>query len=134
MGLQVQKWNQQRTDRIEEQQYLARLRFDFAAIDRDLQQCISIYRDSVDAINSVSRIIEIHTAEDVMPIADSGGFRAALVRMTAGTIPAGRSATFLEMLSTGDLSILRYAKVSDSLLAYDKRAQVNREIWGSIRD
>ena len=70
----------------------------------------------------------------MMPIADSDAFKGALVQMTAGTIPAGRSATFLEMLSTGDLSILRDATLRDALIAYDERAQVSREIWRSIRE
>ena len=133
MGLQVQQWNQQRTDRVEEQQYLERLKADFSVIEGDLRQSSATYRDSVDEINLISNVIANPTDDDMAPITDNDSFENALVKMTAGTIPAGRSATFLEMLSTGDLSILRDAALRDLLLAYDERAQVNRETWVSIR-
>ena len=134
MGLQVQEWNQQRIDRNKEQAYLERLSADFAVIDDDLKHCLSVYRNSVDAIRIVSRVVENHVGEVVTPAADRDAFASALVGMTAGPIPAGRSATFLEMLSTGDLSILNDATVRDALIAYDERAQVSRESWRSLRE
>jgi hypothetical protein len=53
--------------------------------------------------------------------------------MTAGDIPAGRSTTFVETLSTGDLGIVRDVALREALVAYDERAQVNRELWRSLR-
>ena len=134
MGLQVQEWNQQRIDRNKEHVYLERLTTDFSIIERGLQRCLAVYKDSIEAINLVSQVVETQVTSDSTPITDDNTFATALIRMTAGDIPAGRSAAFVEMLSTGDLSILRDATLRDALTAYDERAQINREIWRSIRE
>lgn len=134
MGLQVQEWNQQRTDRNKEHEYIERLSADFANVDRDLRRCLAVYRDSVEAIKLVSQVVEDQAASGSAPIADDDAFAAALIRMSGGAIPAGRSATFLEMLSSGNLSILRDAKLRDALVAYDERAQINRDVWRSLRE
>lgn len=134
LGLQAQEWNQQRTDRIEEQAYMERLAEGFVAIDRDLRQCLSVYADSLDAINVVSQAFEDSGEYHTIVIANRDDFANALIRMTADTVPAGRSATYLEMLSTGDLSILRDTELRDALVAYDERAQTNRESWRSLRE
>ncbi len=134
MGLQVQEWNQQRTDRGNELAYLERLSADFATIDRDLQHCLSVYSDSIAAINLISQVVEDQAASGPNSNADRDTISTALIRMTAGAIPAGRSATFIEMLSIGDLSILRDATLRDALVAYDERAQISREVWRSTRE
>ncbi len=134
MGLQVQEWNQQRSDINKERAYLERLSSDFAAIDQQLLRCLTVYKDSIEAINFVSDIVGAHTKSDQTIVPNSDSFTAALIRLTAGTIPAGRSATFVEMISSGDLSILHNSALRNALIAYDERAQINREIWRSIRD
>lgn len=134
LGLQAQEWNQQRKDRDKERIYVERLAADFSAIDRDLERCLAVYRDSIEAIALVSTAIEEQLASGSTAAVRDGVFADALVRMTAGEIPAGRSATFVEMLSTGDLNILRDAALRDTLVAYDERAQINRVVWQSIRE
>lgn len=134
MGLQAQEWNQRRTDRIKADAYLSRLSADFAVIVRDLRGCLSVYRDSVNATKLISRVVAGDVESESPRLRDPGRLSDALVRMTAGTTPAGRSATFIEMLSAGDLSILSDATLRDVLVAYDERAQNSREIWRSLRD
>lgn len=134
MGLQVQQWNEQRSERSKEQAYLERLASDFTAIDQQLELCLTVYEDSVEATNYVSGIVRESADFENGAAPDSRVFSAALIRLTAGTIPAGRSATFVEMISSGDLSILRNSALRKALIAYDERAQINREIWRSTRD
>lgn len=134
LGLQAQEWNQQRIDRDKERAYIERLAQDFSAIDRDLQRCLAVYRDSIEAIGMVSQSIDELVAANSKETPDESAFADALIRMTAGEIPAGRAATFVEMLSTGDLSILQDAGLREALVAYDERAQINRVIWQSIRE
>lgn len=135
LGLQAQEWNQHRTDRAKAKTYIQRLSADFATIDQDLQQCLSVYRDSIDSLTLISEVIKDQAASDSPPsIENPDRIKTALIRMTAGTIPAGRSATFIEMLSTGNLSILHNNTLRDALIAYDEHAQISRETWRSLRE
>lgn len=131
LGLQAQQWQEHRADRARERDYLQRLSSDFTAIGEQLRQCLDVYRDSVEGISVVSRLIE---HRETSGAADETGVAGALIRMTAGAAPAGRSATFIEMVSSGELGILRDDAVRDALIAYDQLTQVNREIWRSIED
>lgn len=134
LGLQTQEWAQQREDRRRAEIYRGRLAADFTIIDKNLRACLSVYKKSVEAVKEISRAAAGDAGADSPRTRDPKALENALVRMTAGFIPAGRSATFIEMLSTGDLSILRDATLRDALVVYDETAQVNREIWRSLRD
>jgi hypothetical protein len=134
LGLQAQEWNQQREDRKREHAYIERLTVDFSTIRGDLKRCRAVYRDSIEAINLVSQVVEDQIGSNSTPVVEENdSLSSALIRMTAGDIPAGRSTTFVEMLSTGDLGIVRDVALREALVAYDERAQVNRELWRSLR-
>lgn len=133
LGLQAQEWNQQRIDRNQEQAYIGRLASDFSAIEKDLERCLSVHRRSLEALDFVSRTIESPATEGSAPGDYDENMAEALVLMTASEIPAGRSATFVEMLSSGELGLLRDADLRDALVAYDENSQENREIWRTIR-
>lgn len=126
LGLQAQDWNQRRQDRDAEQAYLARLESDFDLIESRLRQCLATYRNSFDALGRVKRAV---AGED-----DGDSLAGSLIAMTADTLSPGRSATFVEMLSSGDLSILRDEALRNALVAYDEQAQFVREVGRSRRD
>ena len=134
MGLQVQEWNQHRLDLGKERDYLDRLSSDFAGIERRLQQCLTVYKDSLEAIDFVSQTISNRAEPGQASMPDHNTFAAALIRMTAGMIPASRAATFVEMASSGDLNILRDEALRNALIAYDQQAETNRETWRSLRN
>ena len=134
LGLQAQEWSQQRADREREQAYIERLSADFEAIHQDLLRCRAVYRGSIEAIDTLSEALAAQVASGAPPGEGDNSLSETLIRMTAGDIPAGRSTTFVEMLSTGDLGILRNSALREALVAYDQRAQINREIWRSLRE
>lgn len=129
LALQVQVWNQQRIERDAEWDYLERLSTDFAAIGERLARCLQVYARAVEAIEHVGGIIAAHVEAEPRPAPDRESFAASLIRLSAEDIPAGRSTTFVEMVSSGDLGILRDETLRNALVAYDERAQINRQIW-----
>lgn len=129
LGLQAQDWNQSRLDRKTERDYLERLQGDFSTIVADLERCLDLYGSVADA----TRVVEEAVFESD-PDATDADLGPALIRMTADTIPPGRSITFIEMLSSGELGLIRNAELSRALIAYDERAIENREIWRLLRD
>lgn len=134
LGLQAQEWNQHRNDRAKEAAYLERLASDFHAIDEEIDRCLSIYRDGLAAIEDIADALETREEAGGDWAPDAEAFATTLVRMTANTPTADRSATFVEMLSAGDLNILRDGALRNALVAYDQSAQVNREIWRLVRN
>lgn len=138
LGLEAQEWNRQQQDRVRGQAYLDRLFADFGEIDAHLRQCLKIYRNSLAAIDFVSQAVQAHANPDkaaaTASATDREAVSAALIRMTAGTTPAGRATSFVEMVSAGELSILRDQRLREALIAYDQRAGINREIWQYLQD
>ncbi len=132
MGLQAQEWNQLRVDRETERRYLASLADDFEQISGQLQECLRVFDDSVSAVDYVAAVLAADPRATPEP--DRDAFGNALLRMTASVLPPGRSATFLEMQFSGELTILRDDELRHMLIAYDQRADINREIWRTLRD
>lgn len=133
-GLQAQAWYEYRAERQAEREYVDRLTADFSTIRNELELCLSVYRRSIAAIGEIADAVDLYRAADVSPAASGGDIGNALIRATAGVAPPGRSATFVEMLSTGDLGLLRDNDLRQTLTAYDQQAEVNRETWRSLRE
>jgi hypothetical protein len=134
IGLQAQDWYEYRSERQAEREYIDRLDADFSVIHGEIEQCLSIYRQSIEAISEITQALEPRLASERSAWDSSGEMRGILLKATAGIPPPGRSATFVEMLSTGDLGLLRDNRLRRTLTAYDQRAQVNRETWRSLRE
>lgn len=128
LGLQAQEWNQRIADQRKERQYIERLTADFERISKDLRRCRDVYGDSIRAIERITTVLANPSGD-----LSNESLNDTLVQLTAGDIPASRSATFVEMLSTGDLGIVSDAGLREALVAYDQRAQANRLIWRSLR-
>ena len=103
-------------------------------IDR-LESGLRAARVSVDLRSALLDYIEASSPDAA---ADSQGpsgeaAAAALGRVGTSAVPAGPSATFLEMVSTGDLSIIRNEALRDALFEYDLSASSNRDSWRVLR-
>ncbi len=130
LGLQAQNWAMHRADRAQEARYLERIGADFDAITEEAQSCLSVHQGVGDAISRVRTALDaIRTGDAASP-----GFRADLITLSASRAPPGRSAAFVEMVSSGELGLLRSEPLSDALVRYDEQAVQNREYWRSIRD
>ncbi|WDI32192.1 hypothetical protein PUV54_03170 [Hyphococcus flavus] len=131
IGIQVSNWNDAREQRAQEELYLQRLAQDFDVIIDRLESGLRASRASVvsgqmllDYIDASQQQTEGPTKEDAMN---------ALIRIGASAAPTGPSATFVEMVSTGDLSIIRDEALRDALFEYDLVASSNRDSWQVLR-
>lgn len=133
-GLQAQEWYEFRSEREAEKEYVARLNTDFTAIQVEVEQCLSVYRGGIEAISAIANTLDSDTADGQPAPEYASDFGNVLLKATAGVPPPGRSVTFVEMLSTGDLSLLKDKELRRALTAYDQLAEVNRETWRSLRE
>jgi len=121
VGLQAQAWNESRQDRVHERVYIERLARDFAAIEARTElandKWLSVIEASrrlltdIDEFNATGRTSR--TPQDIL---------ADINNMQGTRIPAPRVATFVELLSTGEIRVLRDDALRDALLAYDMQA------------
>jgi len=118
VGLQAQAWNESRQDRVQERMYIERLARDFTAIEERTEFANEKWLSVINVSRRLLADIDAFNATGRMPRTE----QAILVDLNDlhGTrIPAPRAATFVEMLSTGEIRVLRDEELRDALLAYD---------------
>ena len=118
VGLQAQAWNESRQDRVHERMYIERLARDFTAIEERTEFANEKWLSVINVSRRLLADIDAFNATGRMPRTE----QAILVDLNDlhGTrIPAPRAATFVEMLSTGEIRVLRDEELRDALLAYD---------------
>lgn len=127
LGIQVANWNATQQDHKREAEFIVRLDSDFQKIDERL-------------VSNITRW-ELKTAYTLRILADLDSFQktsrwprtksemlADLNTTFNHRIPAPRSATYIELLSAGQLGLIRNTKLRDALLEYD--AQVGYSMTG----
>ncbi len=127
LGIQVANWNEAQQDHKREAEFIARLDRDFQKIDMRLADNISRWElkttatlrvlADLDAFQKTGRWPRTK-AEMLADLNDTFNYR----------IPAPRSATYIELLSAGQLGLIRNTKLRDALLEYD--AQVGYSMTG----
>lgn len=132
LGLQAQNWASDRADRARAAQYAERIESDFTAILADLDTCRRLSDQSIDAIEHVRLTLQAASAGGKDAVPDD--FATLLIAMTASVMPPGRSAAFVEMISTGDLRPIDSEELRTALVEYDQDAQDNRETWLLLRE
>lgn len=129
IAFQITEWNQTRKDRIKEAVYLARLDAEMDVILERLQSGVAIARESSEAAGLLlaTRAGRGDQTNDAGPSNDD--LRAALRLLRAGRVPAGSPAAFRQMVSSGELTLLRSEDLRNALFAYDEFATIAREVW-----
>lgn len=133
VGLQAQAWNESRQDRVQEHMYVERLARDFTAIEARTEfandKWLSVIEASrrlltdIDSFNATGRTSR--TQQEIL---------ADINDMQGTRIPAPRAATFVELLSTGEIRVLRDDELRDALLAYDTQAHYSLVAYGVLVD
>lgn len=131
LGIQFSNWNDARQQRAQEALYLERLSQDFDLIIDRLELGLDATRTSVESGQLLLDYIEASETGQDEPSREEA--TAALGRIGTSAAPAGPSATFTEMVSSGDLSIIRDDTLRDALFEYDLIATGNRESWRVLR-
>jgi len=133
LGLQVQSWNESRQERVRERMYIERLTRDFEAIEARTE----FANDKWLLVITASRrlLVDIDTFNATGRTARTQQEILADANQIQGTrIPAPRAATFVELLSTGEIRVLRDDTLRDALLAYDTQAHFSLVAYNVLVD
>lgn len=129
IAFQITEWNQARKDQVKEAVYLARLDAEMDVILERLQSGVAIARESSEA---TELLLATHSgrADETKDAGPSNEeLRAAVRLLRAGRVPAGSPAAFRQMVSSGELTLLRSEDLRNALFAYDEFATIAREVW-----
>ncbi len=121
VGLQAQAWNESRQDRVHERMYIERLARDFTAIEERTEFANEKWLSVIEASRRLLADIDTFNATGRIPRSQED-ILADVNDMTGTRIPAPRAATFVELLSTGEVRVLRDEELRDALLAYDTQS------------
>lgn len=117
LGIQVANWNETQQDYRREAEYIERLNRDFKVIDARLNENSVLWGDISTATLNVLGDLRSH---------QNGNWKRPKSEMlrdlniiSNSRIPAPRAATYVELLSAGQLGLVRDSKLRDALLEYD---------------
>ncbi len=133
VGLQVQSWNESQQDRVRERMYIERLTRDFEAIEDRTEFANDKWLAVIEASRRLLADIDALTATG-RPARTQQEILADLNQIQGTRIPAPRAATFVELLSTGEIRVLRDDALRDALLAYDTQAHFSLVAYNVLVD
>jgi hypothetical protein len=134
IGIQVSNWNDARRDQRREQVYLARLDAEMDVILDRLGAGVDVYRQSTESAQLLLQARRIHRGAEAGPVPTDLEIRDALRMLRAGRVPAGSPAAFRQMVSSGELTLLRNDALRDALFRYDEFASIARDVWRTGRE
>ena len=121
IAFQITTWNEDRADRQRAAAYLERLQTDFAAIIERLDTNLA----SIDTtINSIAYVRDVLNSKPELSNEEAEAFSAALNLIDNTRVPGSRSATFIEMQSSGELNLIDNPDLKKSLFTYDQSTEV----------
>jgi len=132
IGIEVANWNEARKERDLEQALVDRLIADFERIETRLEESILRYGEFLAAIVEVRN--QVGSNRSPQTDEDRARFQRALGDIMGSRIPAGRSPTYVEMLSSGVFDVLQDDELKRLLIDYDQRQGIAMIGWQSLRD
>jgi hypothetical protein len=122
VGLQVANWNDDRKTQQREAELIERLHGDFAAINTRLLEAHAKWRQNLTSANQLLSDLDALRRDGQWP-RDKPAMLFDLNNVTSHRSPTPRAATYVEMVSAGQLGVIRDARLRDALREYDTRAQ-----------
>ena len=127
IGFQITAWNETRQDEAREALVLARLQTDFEVIHANTETALA---DLEQRAGYASAFVEVITDDTVS--SHSEDFRTALA-LTIGTpVPAGRSATYIELLASGEMRLVRSEALRRALVEFDEQVRRHELAYGTL--
>lgn len=133
LGLQVQAWNESRQDRAHERMYIERLARDFTTIEERTESAHVKWQSVIDSNRRLIADIDAFNATGRMPRTQAE-ILTDLNGVHGSRVPAPQAATFVELLATGEIRVLRDDTLRDALLAYDTQAHFSLVAYNVLID
>jgi len=131
IGIQVSNWNEARNQAAQQQVYLERLHDDFVGIRERIDEHLQVYADAIDGGDYLLEIVRAANAPTDGAV-DETRLERAFNALDSQRIPPPAPATYVEMVSEGQLSVLRNKTLRDRLAEYDRLLGVVQEVSRNV--
>jgi hypothetical protein len=120
VGFQITAWNEARQDHQKEHLILERLHADFIAIEQRTSETSEILENRRESATALADMMIGQTQES-----EPERFRTLLGGSIGTQVPTGRSATYVELLASGEMRLVRSEALRNALVQFDD--QVRRQ-------
>ena len=127
IGIEVANWNQARQDRQEERRYYSQLLVDL----RDDLEAFSRTERLADKYDEAAQLVIDRLNGEVPPEASPGRMATAIHLAGFVNIPQASRGTYDELVSTGNLGLLRNSRLKSDIANYYATFDANRQ-WDSL--
>lgn len=128
LGLQASAWNDGRQDRLREAEFLDHLRADFEEIKTEADDALDFHRGAVAGLNTVLRSLEAGTVVQD----DEDDFLHGLQRALMFDTGPRRSGTYIDLISSGQLRLIRNEELRSRLSVYNEIQQKGNLIFSQF--
>ncbi len=129
IGIQVSNWNAAQAERRRAALVLDRLRVDFETIEKEAMLSVAYHKRNLDGLQTV--IETLHSGE--LPPEKEEAFRIGLRYSYMHRNADGRAGTFVEILSSGQVALVRNEPLRAALITYDNEVQKSEQVMTQIR-
>lgn len=129
IAFQITNWAGARSQAEQHQRYYQRLESDFMTIDERIGLQLEFFEETITGTTYILEVIRLPDEGFSPDDIDRPRFAAALEALGGSRIPLGRSATYTEMVSAGQLSDIKNEALRDRLSDYDRHTLINLEVW-----
>lgn len=128
LGLQVNEWNENRLDIKREQEILGRLQADFNEIRTEAQGAIDYHQGIISGLNALLR----SATGGSVAAGDEEQLRYGLDSALKVHLGSRRSATWLDLVSSGQTALLRNPELLSALAQYDELHQNAKPLFAQF--
>ncbi|WP_300528866.1 hypothetical protein [Maricaulis sp.] len=118
IGFQITAWNEARQDEVREALVLARLQADFEVIRANTETTLE---DLEQRAGHAATLVSVIKDGSIAPA--SPEFQSALAVAIGTPVPAGRSATYIELVASGEMRLVRSEPLRRALVEFDEQVR-----------
>jgi hypothetical protein len=129
IGFQITSWNETQQDYRQEALILERLNADFVDIEERSSAGVVDLIERVDGAREMARLATIPVDE-----IDVDVFGPALQNSIGTLVPTGRSATYVELLTSGEMRLIRSENLRLALVRFDEQVRRQELAYETLAD
>jgi hypothetical protein len=134
IGIEVSNWNAARAEAAQQEVYLERLRDDFGGVRARVERHLEHYETAIAGADYILTLIDADGGEVAASTVDRARLERGLNALTAPRIPPAAPATYVEMVSEGQLSGVRPPALRDKLAEHDRLLSIVQEVSRTVTD
>ncbi len=127
IGFQISAWNEGRMERDREALLISRLSADFAEIETRTADTLTELQTRIEAGAAFEALLLQQPGE-----VDPTDFYIAMVNAIGTPVPAGRSATYAELLASGEMRLIRSEALRTALVEFDEQVRRQELAYASL--